>query len=225
MTLPANLGAYLSAALFVLGAYVAALYLGMIVWTYRDIHSRTRDVLAQILAVLLVAVFTLPGLLVYYLLRPQETLAEEYERSLVEESVLQELGQRHTCPNCQRRVEDDFIVCPYCHEQLRLRCTGCGQLLQPEWDVCPFCGLMRTRQDAEESEPDAVELPTEEQSIAEAQEPEALAENLVTQMESPGNEPTDLFDATQEQEAEADLEDEDDVEDKESWMVTDEETD
>ena len=76
MTLPANLGAYLSAALFVLGAYVMALYVGMIVWTYRDIHSRSRDLLAQIMAVLLVAVFTLPGLLVYYSLRPPETLAQ-----------------------------------------------------------------------------------------------------------------------------------------------------
>ncbi len=144
MTLPANLGAYLSAILFVLGAYAAALYIGMLVWTYRDIHSRTRDTLAQGLAVLLVAVFTLPGLLVYYLLRPQETLAEEYERSLVEESVLHELGQRLSCPSCQRRVESDFVVCPYCHEQLRLRCTGCGHLLQPEWDVCPYCGLIKS---------------------------------------------------------------------------------
>ncbi|GAI31437.1 unnamed protein product, partial [marine sediment metagenome] len=37
MTLPPNLSVYISAALFVLGAYVFALYLGLIVWTFRDI--------------------------------------------------------------------------------------------------------------------------------------------------------------------------------------------
>ena len=65
----ANLNVYVSALLFVLGAYLLALYVGLIVWTYRDVRARSRDVLAHITAPLLVAVFTLPGLLVYVLLR------------------------------------------------------------------------------------------------------------------------------------------------------------
>jgi len=143
MTLPANLNVYVSVALFVVGAYVAALYVGLIVWTFRDIHSRSKDMLAQILATLLVALFTLPGLVVYLLLRPQTTLAEEYDRSLTEEAILQDLEERRVCPNCQHRVDPDYIVCPYCHHQLRLRCVGCGRLLQPNWSVCPYCGLFR----------------------------------------------------------------------------------
>lgn len=143
MTLPANLSVYISALLFVLGAYFFALYLGMIVWAVRDIRSRSRDVLAHILTALLVAVFTLPGLLVYWLLRPHETLAEAYERSLAEQSVLRDLDEQRVCPGCQQQVEPEFIVCPNCHTQLRLRCVGCGRLLDPDWDVCPYCGLLR----------------------------------------------------------------------------------
>jgi len=143
MTWPTNLNMYISALLFILGAYIVALYLGLIVWTFRDIRARSRDVLAQIMATLLVALFTLPGLLVYLLLRPHTTLAEEYEHALTEEAVLQELERQRTCPGCQRRVEPDFIICPYCHEQLRLRCTGCGRLLELNWDVCPYCGLYK----------------------------------------------------------------------------------
>ena len=142
MTLPADLNVYISAAMFVLGAFVLAIYVGMIVWTVRDIRSRTRDILAHILATLLVAVLTLPGLLIYVLLRPHTTVAEEYERSLAEEALLQELEERRVCPGCRHRVEADFIVCPYCHHQLRLRCVGCGRLLDPRWDVCPYCGRM-----------------------------------------------------------------------------------
>ena len=140
MTLPPNLNVYISAAVFVIGAYLMALYVGLIVWTFRDIHARSRDVLAQIMTVLLVGFFTLPGLFIYMLLRPHSTLAEEYERSLTEEAVLQDLEQRRVCPGCQQSVEPDFVVCPSCHEQLRLRCVGCGRLLDPRWDVCPYCG-------------------------------------------------------------------------------------
>ena len=141
--IPANLDVYISAAMFVIGAYFIALYIGTIVWTFRDIHARSRDVLAQILATLLVALFTLPGLLIYLLLRPHETLAQRYERDLAEEALLQEMDSQHVCPECQRHVESDFVVCPYCHHQLHLKCVGCGRLLQPAWDVCPYCGLVR----------------------------------------------------------------------------------
>ncbi len=160
MTLPADLNVYISAIMFFLGAYLFALYLGMIVWTVRDIRARSRDALAHILATALVAVFNLPGLLVYMLLRPHSTVAEEYERSLAEEAILQELEERRVCPGCRRRVEADFIVCPHCHYQLRLRCTSCGRLLNPNWDVCPYCGLLQEA-DAEEKAAEAVTPPVE----------------------------------------------------------------
>lgn len=142
MTLPPNLNVYVSAALFVLGAYIFALYAGLIIWTFRDIHARSRDVLGQIMATLLVAVFTLPGLLIYVLVRPRTTLADTYERDLAEEALLKDLEQKRACPKCQRRVEADFIICPHCQEQLKLRCISCGRLVNPEWDLCPYCGQM-----------------------------------------------------------------------------------
>ena len=53
------------------GSFLAALWLALIVWTWRDIRNRARDLLAQVLAVLVVAVLNLPGVLVYLILRPQ----------------------------------------------------------------------------------------------------------------------------------------------------------
>ena len=170
MTLPANLSVYVSAGLFVIGAYAAALYVGLIVWTFRDIRARSRDMLAHILAVLLVALFTLPGLLIYLLLRPHVTLAEEYERSLAEEALLQDLDERRTCPSCHRRVDPDFVVCPSCHHQLRLRCVGCARLLSPSWDVCPYCGLFSEQ--AEESG-EAIDAPV----LGAQTEPSSMAPN------------------------------------------------
>jgi len=153
ITLPAQLDQYIAIALFVLGAYLLALYAGLVVWTFRDVHARTRDVLGQIMATLLVAVFTLPGLLVYMLLRPHETLAQRYERDLTEEAILQDLEGQRICPECRRRVEPDFVVCPACHHQLRVPCDACGRLLQPDWGICPYCGTERAPQQQDEEPP------------------------------------------------------------------------
>lgn len=174
MTLPADLDVYISGVMFVLGAYLFALYLGLIVWTVRDIRARSRDVLAQIMVTVLVALFTVPGLLVYLLLRPHSTLAEEYERSLAEEALLQDLEERRMCPGCRQRVESDFVVCPHCHHQLRLRCVGCGRLLNPSWDVCPYCGLFREQQLEEGQEQVEAEDEVIEPEAREAPEPETL---------------------------------------------------
>ncbi len=140
ITLPANLSVYISIALFVLGAYLFALYVGLIVWTFRDIRARSRDVLAQILAVLLVATLTVAGLLIYLLLRPHTTLAEEFERTLAEETMLKELEEQRACPHCGHRTQPDFIICPYCRHELRRACAQCGRLLALNWRVCPYCG-------------------------------------------------------------------------------------
>ena len=52
------------------GAFLAALWLSLVIWTYRDIRNRARDILARILAVLVVAVLFLPGIVIYLILRP-----------------------------------------------------------------------------------------------------------------------------------------------------------
>jgi RNA polymerase subunit RPABC4/transcription elongation factor Spt4 len=140
MELPANLGLILQIALFVVGAYLFAVYLGLVVWTWRDIRSRSRDLLTAFLSVLMVLLFNLPGLALYFVLRPRETTAEVYSRELEEEALLQEIEDRHTCPECERRVERDFQLCPWCRATLRNRCTACQKLLNLRWEICPYCG-------------------------------------------------------------------------------------
>jgi len=140
LELPANLSVIIQIILFILGAYVFALYLGLIVWTWRDIRARSRDLLLAFLSLLVVLLFNLPGLLLYFVLRPRETLSEVYARELEEEALLQEIEDRHTCPECERRVEPNFMLCPWCHATLRNRCSVCGNLLNLRWGVCPCCG-------------------------------------------------------------------------------------
>jgi len=124
------------------GAFVAALWVALVIWTYRDIRARARDPLVQILSALLVAVLNLPGVLVYLILRPTRTLEEEYQRTLEEESLLQALEELPLCPGCERRVKDDWQVCPNCHTKLKKTCHNCGKLMELPWNVCPFCATL-----------------------------------------------------------------------------------
>ena len=125
-------------------AYVLVLWLSGIVWVYRDVRTRTADEGSQWIAVLLVAVFNLPGLIVYLVIRPQATIADAYERSLEAEAILHELQlAANSCQNCRRPIEDDFHVCPHCRTTLREPCRNCGRAIRTSWLTCPYCATER----------------------------------------------------------------------------------
>src|SRR5512141_1786071 len=109
----------------VIGAITAAVIGGLTIWTFRDIRSRSRDVLVQILATVMVGVVPIAGILVYFMLRPRETLAEGYVRALEEESLLASIEHQEFCPSCGRRVDEDMVYCPSCHTKLRNPCPNC----------------------------------------------------------------------------------------------------
>lgn len=120
-------------------AFVVIFWLSLVIWTFRDIRSRSQDLLTQILATLLVAVFFIGGLFIYMILRPRQTLAEIYERQLEEESLLAEMTERQTCNNCHARIESDFQICPSCGQKLKRSCPKCERLLELRWGFCPYC--------------------------------------------------------------------------------------
>lgn len=121
------------------GMVVAASWLAMILWAYRDMRARSRDTLAQIVVAVMVALLNWPGLLIYIFLRPRETLSEAYERSLEEEALLQEIEERPVCPGCGQRVNADWQACPHCHTRLKKPCVNCGKMLELSWNLCPHC--------------------------------------------------------------------------------------
>ncbi len=128
------------------GVVFTALHGGAIIWTFRDMRARSRDVLAWIVATLLVALIPLFGIIVYLMLRPRETLAEAYERSLEQEALLQAIEEPETCPGCGARVKSDYILCPVCHSRLKQACPACKRPLQLHWAICPYCGISVTPQ-------------------------------------------------------------------------------
>jgi hypothetical protein len=136
---PSNLSNFMLIVAAWGAAFLAALWLSLIVWTYRDIRARARDPLGRILAVLVVAVLFLPGILIYLILRPQRTLEDEYQHTLEEEALLQSIEEAPVCPGCGRRTREGWIVCPNCHTKVKKNCQHCGKPMELAWNLCPYC--------------------------------------------------------------------------------------
>lgn len=134
---------YIALAAIIGATLLVLFWASLIIWVYRDIRDRARDLSLQVLSIFLVMAFPVFGLLLYLILRPRETLEEAYARSLEEEALLREIGEDSACPSCRRFVAKDFIYCPHCRSQLREPCAGCGRPLSFSWVACPTCGSSR----------------------------------------------------------------------------------
>lgn len=137
---PTNLSNLLLITAAWAAAFLVALWLSLIIWTYRDVRNRARDRLVRFLAVIVVALLFLPGIVIYLILRPTRTLEEEYQQTLEEEALLQSVEESTLCPGCGRRIKESWIVCPNCHTKLKKSCHECGKLMELPWNLCPYCG-------------------------------------------------------------------------------------
>jgi len=154
---PTFLSGYMLVLVAFGGAFLAALWLALVVWTWRDIRNRARDPFSQVLSVLVVAILNLPGVLVYLILRPSHTLEEEYQRTLEEEALLASIEDQALCPGCERRVRDDWQVCPNCHTKLKKSCQSCRRLMELPWNICPYCGTPAPGMRKESAQAEAAE--------------------------------------------------------------------
>jgi len=122
-------------------AYLIALWFALVAWTFRDIESRSRSVFTQVFSTLLVVLFFVPGLLLYLILRPKETLDQAFQRALEEEYLLHDLDDLPLCPGCQRTVDPEFVLCPHCQTALKGPCPACSRLIDLRWSICPYCSV------------------------------------------------------------------------------------
>lgn len=94
----------------------------MTVYVYRDANRRSQNGLLWALFVFFGHIF---GLLVYLIVRsiaPTGTIISS-----------------PTCSRCQKPVQEDFAICPYCRNELRTTCLSCSRPLHLDWQVCPYC--------------------------------------------------------------------------------------
>jgi RNA polymerase subunit RPABC4/transcription elongation factor Spt4 len=155
--------AVVQVALQAIGLYIVILWLAAAYWAFRDMQLRSENPVLPYLAAALIVLFTpvlfLFGVIVYRIVRPQEKIGEVYERNLAEEALLAEVETIRTCPSCNRRVNDEWIICPSCRTRLNRVCANCGRLVGLDWSLCAWCGKDFERGDVADYQPIASGIP------------------------------------------------------------------
>jgi RNA polymerase subunit RPABC4/transcription elongation factor Spt4 len=138
-------------ALQAIAIYLVILWLAGAYWAFRDMQQRTENPIMPYVAASFIIVFTpvfFPlAIFVYKIIRPHEKIGEVYERNLAEEALLAEVEAIKSCPTCNRRINDEWIICPTCRTRLNRVCPNCSRLVGLDWSLCAWCGKDFERRD------------------------------------------------------------------------------
>jgi RNA polymerase subunit RPABC4/transcription elongation factor Spt4 len=126
------------------GIYLVVIWLASAYWAFRDMQQRSDNVLLPYLAaagiILFTPIFFILAVWIYKIVRPHEKIGEVWERNLAEEALLAEVEAIHHCPGCDRRINDEWIICPNCRTRLNRVCPNCSRLVGMDWSLCAWCG-------------------------------------------------------------------------------------
>jgi RNA polymerase subunit RPABC4/transcription elongation factor Spt4 len=127
-----------------IGIYLVILWLASAYWAFRDIQQRSDNAILPYLTaagiILFTPLFFVLAVWVYKIVRPHEKIGEVWERNLAEEALLAEVEAIHHCPTCERRIDDEWIICPTCRTRLNRVCPNCSRLVGLDWSLCAWCG-------------------------------------------------------------------------------------
>ena len=132
------------------------LWIMVIVWVYRDAERRG---LNGLLWALLVFVGNLIGLIIYLIIRTENTPRSEKSSSDSPPNVRSDT-KRHPqkppsaktkdetavtaeaiiCTKCKREIDSGFAFCPHCGKHHKHLCPECHSQVEKGWKVCPHCG-------------------------------------------------------------------------------------
>jgi RNA polymerase subunit RPABC4/transcription elongation factor Spt4 len=124
--------------------YLVVLWIASAYWAFRDMQQRSDNAILPYLVAAGIILFT-PFLFffaiwVYKIIRPHEKIGEVWERNLAEEALLNEVESVRHCPTCERRVDEEWIICPSCRTRLNRVCPNCSRLVGLDWSLCAWCG-------------------------------------------------------------------------------------
>src|SRR4029077_15778545 len=135
-----------------IGLYLIIIWLASAYWAFRDMQQRSDNPILPYVAaagiILFTPIFFIFAVWVYKIVRPHEKIGEVWERNLAEEALLAEVESIHHCPTCEKRIDDEWIICPNCRTRLKRVCPNCSRLVGMDWSLCAWCGKDFERREA-----------------------------------------------------------------------------
>ena len=114
---------------------VFLLRLSVLIRVIKDSNARSYSFWFQLLAVLLVIVFTpVFGLLLYIAIRPQWW---KWDKTWWRDTLFHTV---HQCENCWEINKIENLYCTSCGESLHVSCRECLSVYSKSYSYCPQCG-------------------------------------------------------------------------------------
>lgn len=109
-------------------------------WVWLDSGDRTSSLGARIGYVLLATVLFIPGLIIYLLIRPPQTIEEIYWADLERRYLKYETSELGDCVRCGTQLYPGYTYCPNCRLLLKVKCPNCTVEMDKHCKYCPSCG-------------------------------------------------------------------------------------
>lgn len=129
-------------------------------WVWFDVSARTTKIWAKIASVLLVAVLNVFGLIIYLVVRPDQTIEGTYWEDLERRYMKYETSELGDCPKCKAQLYPGYIFCSNCGYELKIQCPKCELFVDRNSKFCSFCGTQVSRSVVKEEveiEPEVME--------------------------------------------------------------------
>lgn len=150
---------------FILGFVLVVFWLFIIGWVWVDSGERTSKKGLRVGYVLLAVILFIPGLVIYLVIRPSETIEEIYWADLERRYLKYETADLGDCPKCGSQLFPGYVHCTNCGYTIKSRCPQCNLLVNKDHKYCEFCGFqLREKAMGEEKYPDVAVM--EKQIIA-----------------------------------------------------------
>jgi hypothetical protein len=138
-------------------------------WVWVDSGERTSNRQARIIYLLLVLVLNIPGLIIYLIVRPSETIEQIYWADLERRYLKYETAELGDCPECGSQLFPGYHFCANCGCDIKKKCPSCGVMISKTARYCAHCGAKITDTTHKEEEYPSIEI-MEQQILATKEE-------------------------------------------------------
>lgn len=127
-------------------------WISVVWWVWFDASARTTKTWAKIASVVLVLVFNIFGLIIYLIIRPDQTIEGTYWEDLERRYMKYETSELGDCPQCGAQLYPGFVFCSKCGYELKVKCPDCEVFVDRNYKYCPFCGKQMKEKAQKEAE-------------------------------------------------------------------------
>ncbi len=115
-------------------------WLVLIGWVWVDSGERTSNMTIRVVYLLLVTLLNIPGLIIYLIIRPSETIEQIYWADLERRYLKYETSELGDCTKCGNQLLPGYVFCTNCGNEIKKKCPNCEVLIGKSVKFCPYCG-------------------------------------------------------------------------------------